>query len=176
MRNDTVNKLQVFGIKSSFGDTGRPSTVQVFTMPRVRVTLPDSFAFAMEMPVPIAFINRGNHLGNDSLVSCLNEARLAFMQARVGNPYGVGETMMINGDLAVEYKSEAYHGDRLRIEVAATDFHKYGCDFVYRVSCVADGRVIALAKTGMLLFDFNAKRLVEAPAAFYHALGTEPPA
>jgi acyl-CoA thioester hydrolase len=176
MRNDTVNKLQVFGIKSSFGDTGRPSTVQVFTMPRVRVTLPDSFAFAMEMPVPIAFINRGNHLGNDSLVSCLNEARLAFMQARFGNPYGVGDAMMINGDLAVEYKSEAYHGDRLRIEVAATDFHRYGCDFVYRVSCVADGRIVALAKTGMLLFDFTAKQLVEAPTGFFEVFQAAPTA
>lgn len=120
----------------------------------------------MEMDVPIAFINRGNHLGNDSLVSCLNEARLAYMKAQLGHPYTVDGAAMINGDLAVEYRSEAYHGDRLRIEVGAMDFHKYGCDFVYRVSCLSDGRIVALAKTGMLLFDFDAKRLVEAPADF----------
>lgn len=142
-------------------------------MGRITVAVPDHFDFAMEMNVPIAFINRGNHLGNDSLVSCLNEARLAFMQARFGDPYTVDGAAMINGDLAVEYRAEAYHGDRLRIEVAANDFHRYGCDFVYRVSCVGDGRVVALAKTGMLLFDFEKKKLKEAPPAFFAAFGTK---
>ncbi len=136
-------------------------------MARIRVEMPDRFDFCMEMDIPIAFINRGNHLGNDSLVSCLNEARIAFMQARWGDPYSVDGAMMINGDLAVEYKSEAYQGERLRIDVAANDFHKYGCDFVYRVTCVADGRVVALAKTGMLLFDFDNKKLKEASPAFF---------
>ncbi len=140
-------------------------------MARVRVAVPDHFDFAMEMAIPIAFINRGNHLGNDSLISCLNEARLAFMQARFGDPYTVDGAAMINGDLAVEYKAEAYHGDRLRIEVAANDFHRYGCDFVYRVSCVSDGRVVALAKTGMLLFDFDNKTLKEAPPEFFASFG-----
>lgn len=138
-------------------------------MARIQVPVPEHFGFAMEMDIPIAFINRGNHLGNDSLVSCLNEARIAFMMARFGQPYGVDGAMTINGDLAVEYKSEAHHGDRLRIEVAAADFHKYGCDFVYRVTCVADGRVVALAKTGMLLFDYESKQLKQAPAAFVAA-------
>jgi acyl-CoA thioester hydrolase len=142
-------------------------------MGRITVAVPDHFDFAMEMDVPIAFINRGNHLGNDSLVSCLNEARLAFMQARFGDPYTVDGAAMINGDLAVEYKAEAYHGDRLRIEVAANDFHRYGCDFVYRVTCVGDGRLVALAKTGMLLFDFDKKQLKEAPPAFFDAFGTK---
>lgn len=143
-------------------------------MSRVKVAVAERFDFTMEMPIPIAFINRGNHLGNDSLVSCLNEARLAFMQQRFGHPYGVDGATMINADLAVEYKSEAYHGDRLRIEVAASDFHRYGCDFVYRVSCVADGRLVALAKTGMLLFDLEEKKLKLAPPAFFAAFGVNP--
>lgn len=139
-------------------------------MARISVQLPEQFGFAMEMAVPVAFINRGNHLGNDSLVSCLNEARLAFMQARFGHPYAVDGAAMINADLAVEYKAEAYHGDRLCIEVAACDFHRYGCDIVYRVTCVQDGRLVALAKTGMLLFDLEQKRLQEVPAGFVAAL------
>lgn len=138
-------------------------------MARVKVVMPSRFDFSIVMPIPIAFINRGNHLGNDSLIACLNEARIAFMLAQFGEPYGVKGAMMINADLAVEYKSEAYHGDQLRIEVAADDFHKYGCDFVYRVSCVSDGRVVALAKTGMLLFDFEQKKLQEALPEFFAA-------
>lgn len=171
MRKRWVNVAQVFGIKSGFGHTGPIVEGWELIMARVRVAVPDSFGFAMEMDIPIAFINRGNHLGNDSLVSCLNEARIAFMMARFGRPYGVDGAMMINGDLAVEYKSEARHGDRLRIEVAADDFHKYGCDFVYRVTCVADGRLVALAKTGMLLFDYTSQQLKLAPPEFLAAFG-----
>ena len=125
-------------------------------MARGRVVVPDRFDFAREMTVPIAFINRGNHLGNDSLVACLNEARLAFMQSRYGEAYSVAGAMMIVGDLAVEYRSEAFHGDRLQIEVVANDFHRYGCDFVYRVTCVEGGRVVAV--------------LIETPASFRSAL------
>jgi 4-hydroxybenzoyl-CoA thioesterase len=105
------------------------------------------------------------------MISCLNEARLAFMHSRFGDPYTVDGAAMINADLAVEYKAEAYHGDRLRIEVAASDFHKYGCDFVYRVSCVSDKRIVALAKTGMLLFDFDNKKLKAAAPSFFAAFG-----
>lgn len=141
-------------------------------MARVRVAVPDRFDFAMEMTVPIAFINRGNHLGNDSLVACLNEARLAFMQSRYGEPFSVSGAMMIVGDLAVEYRSEAFHRDCLRIEVAASDFHRYGCDFVYRVSCVSDARVVAVAKTGILLMDPNTRKLIEAPASFMATLAS----
>ena len=140
-------------------------------MARITVAVPEHFDFAMEMDIPMAFINRGNHLGNDSMISCLNGARLAFMHSRFGDPYTVDGAAMINADLAVEYKAEAYHGDRLRIEVAASDFHKYGCDFVYRVSCVSDKRIVALAKTGMLLFDFDNKKLKAAAPSFFAAFG-----
>lgn len=144
-------------------------------MARVTVQIPEQFSFSMEMDIPIAFINRGNHLGNDSMISCLNEARLAFMRAQFGDPYTVDGAAMINADLAVEYRAEAYHGDRLHIEVAANDFHKYGCDFVYRVSCVSNGRIVALAKTGMLLFDFDNKKLKVAPPGFFAAFGAASP-
>ncbi len=145
-------------------------------MARITIDMPTCMEFSMEMVVPIAFINRGNHLGNDSLVSCLNEARLAFMQDSYGDPYQIEGCTMINGDLAVVYKSEAFHAERLRIEVTASDPHRYGCDFLYRMSSVKDGRIIALAKTGMLLFDFERRCLHIAPDSFFMALGLAYPA
>lgn len=144
-------------------------------MARVTLAMPETFPFAMELRIPIAFINRGNHLGNDSLVACLNEARLAFMQAMYGDPYAIEGCTMINADLAVVYRSEAFHGETLRIEVAAADANRYGCDFVYRVSSTTDGRVVAEAKTGMLLFDFEAKALRAAPPGFFTAVGLPAP-
>lgn len=132
-------------------------------MARVEITLPDTFAFKTAVDVYIGHINLGNHLANEALLSLLNEARVRFMaERRQAQPALVG-LEWINADLAIIYKSEARHGERLTIEIAASDFHRRGCDFIYRVSA-ADGRLVAIAKTAMLVFDYQKKQLAEAPA------------
>lgn len=65
-------------------------------------------------------------------------------------------------DVAIEYKGEAFHGDVLRIELAANDPNKYGFDIVYHVKNQA-GKEIARAKTGLLCFDYNTRKLRALP-------------
>jgi len=48
-------------------------------MSRVVIALPNEFSFSTELDVRIQHINRGNHLGNDSLITFLNEARVRFL-------------------------------------------------------------------------------------------------
>ena len=132
-------------------------------MARIEIPLPAQFGFKTTLDVYIGHINRGDHLGNESLLSLLNEARVRFMAERKHSHPALTTLNWINADLAIIYKSEARHGERLTIEIAATDFHRRGCDFIYRVS-TADGRLVAVAKTAMLLFDYTQKQLVEAPA------------
>jgi len=135
-------------------------------MARVRLSVPDAFAFATEMPVRVSDVNYGGHLGNDALLALLQEARLRFLRQ-----YGYSETDiagvgLIMGDAVLVYRSQAFHGEMLRVELAATDLTRCGCDFVYRVTAVADGREIARAKTGMVFFDYAAQQVVPVPAAF----------
>ncbi|HEY9036239.1 MAG TPA: thioesterase family protein [Pseudomonadales bacterium] len=132
-------------------------------MARVEIPLPERFGFKTTLDVYIGHINRGDHLGNESLLSLLNEARVRFMAERQHAHPALATLHWINADLAIIYKSEARHGERLTIEIAATGFHRRGCDFIYRVSA-ADGRLVAIAKTAMLLFDYTEKQLTEAPA------------
>ncbi|MCB1616327.1 MAG: thioesterase family protein [Pseudomonadales bacterium] len=135
-------------------------------MARIEIKLPEKFTFSTDMVIPVAFINRGDHLGNDSLVSCLNEARIRYLATVLDKDCQVNGFTMINADLAVNFRSEAYYGEVLRIEVAASDFGRYGCDLVYRVTEKKSGRLVAEAKTAMLCFDFQAKKLVLAPEGF----------
>ena len=58
-------------------------------MPRVKVTLPESFLFTVELPIRITDLNYGAHLGNDALLSLLHEARVKFL-AHLGQPEQVG--------------------------------------------------------------------------------------
>ena len=139
-------------------------------MSRVEITLPAQFAFETTLAVYIGHINRGNHLANEALLSLLNEARVRYLETRKQAHPGLAAVNWINADLAVIYKSEVHHGEQLRIEIAATGFHRRGCDFIYRVSA-GDGRLVAIAKTAMLVYDYEHKRLAEAPSGLANWLG-----
>lgn len=133
-------------------------------MARVTIELPENFAFRTEVTIQVTQINLADHLGNHELVGILNEARTRyFLSVGYEETAGFG---LINADLAVVYKSEAKYGETLVVEIATTDFQQYGCDFVYRVTDKASGRLVAEAKTAMLMFDYQAKELTEATDAF----------
>ncbi len=139
-------------------------------MARLEIPELDSYAFTVELPIMLAHINRGDHLGNEHLIAFLNEARVQYMAACDVPEYTDAGPKMINADLAVIYKSEARYGEHLRIELAATDFNKYGCDVVYRITTVADQRLVALAKTAHLHYDAAKKKLLLCPEGFREKL------
>jgi len=68
---------------------------------------------------------------------------------------------MINGDLAVIYKSEAFYGEVLIVKVATKNFHKYGFDLLFCVTEKKSGREVAHAKMAMLLFDSSTRKLIQ---------------
>ena len=66
-------------------------------MPRIRIDLPATFPFAIELPVRITDVNYGGHLGNDALLSLLHEARCRFLLhhgCSEANTAGVGMVMV----------------------------------------------------------------------------------
>ncbi len=134
-------------------------------MARVKVELPATFSCTTEIPVRITDLNYGGHVGNDALLGILHEARVDFLRSvGVPNDFDAATKLgLIMVDVAVEYKGEAFHGDVLRIDMAAVDQNKYGFDVVYHVHNQA-GREIARAKTGMLCFDYNTHKLRLLPA------------
>ena len=132
-------------------------------MARLKLSLPDDLPFAIELTVRVGDVNYGGHLGNDSLLGLLHEARIRFLGSLGYSELDVAGHGMIMGDVAIVYKAQAFLGDGLRIEVGTMDFTGSGCDVVYRVNRVADGVVIALAKTGIALFDYDRGRPVRWP-------------
>ncbi len=73
---------------------------------------------------------------------------------------------IVVADAAIRYRSEAFHGEVLVFAMAAADFNKYGCDLVYRVTDKAGGREIAQGKTGIMFFDYAARKPAEVPPPF----------
>ena len=140
-------------------------------MARVKIDLPDKFSFQTEIPVRISDINYSGHLGNDAVLSIIQEARLRFL-----NNYGLSEiekdrTGIIMVDAAIQYKSEGYYGDVLIVEVATADATNTGCDFIYRITNKGSKKVVAFAKTGIVFFDHNKKKIIQMPEIFKPVFG-----
>ena len=62
-------------------------------------------------------------------------------------------------------------GDRLVVEMGLQDVERRTFDLVYRVTRAGDGATVALAKTGMVAFDYAQNRLADLPAVFREKTG-----
>lgn len=131
-------------------------------MARLKLEFPENqYYHASQLSVRTTDINGAQHLGNDSMISMISEARACFLHA-----FGIGDDGIIVTDLATMYKAEAHARDVLLFDVGVMDFNKYGGDIIFRVSRPADGTLIALAKSGFVFFDYHASKVVPMPEAF----------
>lgn len=135
-------------------------------MPRTKLDVPPIFDFSTDIPVRITDINYGGHLGNDALLSILQEARLRFLQQYAYSEKDVEGRGIIMLDAVVLYRSEAFYGDTLTIEVAVSDVGNHGCDLLYRVTNLKTGKEVSRAKTSIAFFDYAKRKVVEVPEGF----------
>ena len=128
--------------------------------------MPERFHFSTQIQVQINHINYGGHLGNDSVLSIVHEARIRLLKSlgyTEKNIEGVGIIMV---DAVILYKSEAFQGDRLDIDIAVRDLTKYSCDFFYRLTNELTQKEIARVKTTIYFFDYGTHRKVRIPEKF----------
>jgi acyl-CoA thioester hydrolase len=119
-------------------------------------------------------VSRRGHLGHDRLVWLLNRLRPRFF-ARLGfDEAAIDGGGLILADLALVCRSEAFAGEELAVEVAVGEVSRKGLELLFRVTARTDDRPVALAKAGMVLFDYRRRRAMELPAALRQAL-TEGP-
>jgi 4-hydroxybenzoyl-CoA thioesterase len=135
-------------------------------MARIRIQLPDSFPFSTEIPLLLSHINYGNHLDNAQLLGVISEARLRLLKSLDYTELDIDGLGIIVADAAVQYRSEAFHGEVMVVEMGATDFHEYGCDLVWRMRDKASAREVARGKTGIVFFDYELRRKATVPAGF----------
>lgn len=140
-------------------------------MGRIKLEMPSIFPFRTELTVRITDINYGGHLGNADVLALLHEARVRFLKSFGYSELDVEGYGTIMLDSVVIYKAQAFAGDVLQIEIAAGDFSRLGCDIFYRMTRKADGAEIALAKTGVAVFDYADQKRVSPPRAFVKKLG-----
>lgn len=134
-------------------------------MARIKIDLPETFHFSCKIPVRITDINYGGHVGNDTVLSILHEARMQFFKNFGYTEMNFGGTGLIMSDVAIEFKSELFYGDIVIASVTAGEISKVGFDIIYKIEKHADDKIkiAALAKTGMICYDYKKKRIVAVP-------------
>ena len=139
-------------------------------MARVKIDLPLNFINTpILIPVRITDINYGDHVGNDSLVGIIHEARMQFLQSMGYSEMEFAGVGMIMSDVAIEFKSELFYGDTVIASVVAGEISRIGFELLYKLETLrpanSDGKVlVAAAKTGMICYDYEKKKIVSVPA------------
>lgn len=136
-------------------------------MPRIRITLPNTFHFSCIIPVRVTDINYGGHAGNDALLGMIHEARVQFLHQLGYTEFSMEGVGLIMADAAIEFKNEVFMGDKLLVSVAPGDFQRVGFDLYYRAEKETDGKKIPVvfAKTGMICFDYSQRKIAPIPGA-----------
>jgi acyl-CoA thioesterase FadM len=142
-------------------------------MARIHIDLPDQYVFTTEIPVRVADLNYGNHVGNDAILLLMQEARVLYyrhlgLKDELSFDGSVGQ---IISDAAIQYKSESFLGDILVIKIGIADVNKYGFDMCYVISNKATGKEVARGKTGIVCFDYEKRKIAVIPEKLTGLLG-----
>lgn len=135
---------------------------------RIKIEYPDNTLYTAEMPTRITDLNYGNHVGNDSLVGLLHEARVKWLlSCGFKSELDTGGAGLIMSGLSVEYIREIFYGDGLSVELTVADIRSVGFNIYYQVSVTRGEQKMLAAKalTSMVSFDYIIKKPVNIPAA-----------
>ena len=130
-------------------------------MARIRIELPEQFIFSTKIAIRITDINYGGHVGNDTILTLIHEARVQFLKHFGYEELNVEGTSLIMSDAAIEFKNELFYGDTITAFVIANNFSRVGFDLVYKLT--RNDTSVAHAKTGMICYDYKQKKVVSLP-------------
>ncbi len=134
-------------------------------MARTRIELPEHFIATFQIPVRITDINYGNHVGNDSFVAILHEARVQWLQKHGYNELSIEGIGLIMSDLVVEFKNESLYGDMVEVKIGVGEVSRIGFELYYQLISKRNNEIINLAnaKTCMVCYDYSVKKVVGIP-------------
>jgi acyl-CoA thioester hydrolase len=134
-------------------------------MARIKIDLPESFSFSTSFAVRITDLNYGSHVGNDTVLSFIHEARVRYLQSLGYSELNLEGVSLIMADAALIFKNEMYYGEELLISIQPVELSRVGFDLIYKIEKKSGGEpsVVALAKTAMVCFDYRQKKVVSLP-------------
>lgn len=134
-------------------------------MGRIKIEIPEKIIATIHIPIRIADINYGNHVGNDAFVSIIHEARMQWLQQYGYTELNIEGIGMIMSDLTIEFKNESFYGDVAEVKIGVTGVSRVSFELCYQLFATRNNETVLLsnAKTGMVCYDYAAKKVVAIP-------------
>ncbi|HXS57650.1 MAG TPA: thioesterase family protein [Hanamia sp.] len=133
-------------------------------MARIKIELPAESIASFNIPVRITDINYGNHVGNNSIVEIIHEARFQFLQQYQFTEMDAGGTGLILNELIVEFKNESFYGDIVNVKIFAGEISKKSFEIYYQLIALrSENIVIAHAKTGVVCYNYSERKVESIP-------------
>lgn len=134
-------------------------------MARSKIILPEHFIATLSIPVRITDINYGDHVGNDAFVAIIHEARMQWLTQHGYTELQVEGIGLIMSDLAIEFKNESFYGDVIEVKIAVDEISRVSFELYYQLKTKRNDATILLAnaKTGMVCYDYAARKIVGVP-------------
>ena len=138
-------------------------------MARIKLILPEKFNFSTQLDVRITDINYGGHLGNDSVLGMIHEARMRLLADKGFSENDIDGVGILMIDSVINFSSEGFYGDKLRVDVTVNEISNIGCDIYYRFVNIANEKVIVKAKTNIAFYNYVSKKVSRTPEIFLDA-------
>ena len=134
-------------------------------MARIKIDLPPDFSFFCTIPVRITDLNYGGHVGNDTILTIMHEARMLFLKSLGYTELEFAGVGMIMSDAGIEFKNELFYGDTVIVSVAVGEMTKISFELFYKLEKEVDSKkiLVASSKTGMVCYDYKAKKVTAIP-------------
>ena len=134
-------------------------------MGRIKLEINGHLIYKTSLKVRISDINYGNHVGNDSFISMIHEARIQWLKTKGYDELDIEGAGLIMSDLVIEFKQECFYGEQIDISLFAGEVSKVSFDLYYAVQTIRSGSEILLvkAKTGMVCYNYQQKKVTRVP-------------
>jgi acyl-CoA thioesterase FadM len=141
-------------------------------MARIKIEIPENEIAKVQIKVRISDINYGNHVGNDAFVAIIHEARLQWLQQNNFTEMDVAGTGLIMSDLSFEFKTQAFYGEKISITISRGEISRVGFELFYQLTTNRSNEnvLLAKAKTGMVCFNYQLKKVAAVPNALMDIL------
>jgi acyl-CoA thioester hydrolase len=131
-------------------------------MGRIKLEFPGRPIFNCYLDVRISDINYGGHVGNDSVLSLVHEARMQFLAEHNQSELDVFGSGLIMTDATISFLAEMFYGDRISVEIGVGEIGSSSFELFYKLS--NGSKCTSIARTGFVCFDYELRKVKRVPA------------
>ncbi len=135
-------------------------------MPKINIATVENSIFSTSHILKISDINYGGHMGNEQVLALIHDARIDYLESIGYSELDIEGIGLIMHNAGVQYISEGFRADVIRIELEVSIESKFKFDFIYSLYNETTNKMLAKAFTGMATFDYSSRRVVPIPNQF----------